>query len=105
LVSLGPAITTAHNQGARNLRVKPHDGRVFAARVERIGGEDIDLALALTDASLEPAVLGSVRDLTAGDEVWTIGCPLGFEFSATRGVVTVAARQRAGLSDDPDRRR
>jgi Tfp pilus assembly protein PilF len=83
-------ITTAHGvQGARNLRVKLHDGRVFAARVERIGGEDVDLALlALTDASLEPAPLGSVRNLTAGDEVWTIGCPLGFEFSVTRGVVS-----------------
>jgi Tfp pilus assembly protein PilF len=83
-------ITTAHGvQGARNLRVKVHDGRVFAARIEHAGGDDVDLALlALSDASLPPASLGSVRDLSAGDEVWAIGCPSGFEFSVTRGVVS-----------------
>lgn len=84
-------ITTAHGvQGARNLRIKLHDGRVFPAHVERIGGEDVDLALLALpdDTTLAPAPLGSVRDLTAGDEVWTIGCPLGFEFSVTRGVVS-----------------
>lgn len=83
-------ITTAHGvRGARNLRVKLHDGRVYPARVERIGGEDIDLALlALGDVTLEPASLGTVHDLQAGDEVWAIGCPLGFEFSVTRGVVS-----------------
>jgi Tfp pilus assembly protein PilF len=83
-------ITTAHGvRDARNLRVKLDDGRVFPARVERIGGEDTDLALlAVPDMRLEPASLGSVRNLDAGDEVWAIGCPLGFEFSVTRGVVS-----------------
>lgn len=83
-------MTTAHGIApAKNLRVKLRDGRVFPARLERLGGERVDLALlSLVGAQLEAVTFGSVEALEVGDEVVTIGCPLGFEFSVTRGVVS-----------------
>ncbi|MGH7896793.1 MAG: trypsin-like peptidase domain-containing protein, partial [Candidatus Binatia bacterium] len=83
-------LTTAHGIGdANRLRVKLSDGRVFGARLERLGNERADIALlTIADAKLSVAEFGSVNDLHAGAEVLTIGCPLGFEFSVTRGVVS-----------------
>jgi hypothetical protein len=83
-------LTTAHGIGpVKNLRVKLKDGRVFPARLERLGNERADVALlSLVGVRLEPAHLGSVEELHPGDEVMTIGCPLGFEFTVTSGVVS-----------------
>lgn len=83
-------MTTAHGVGdARNLRVKLRDGRVFAARLERLGNEHADVAvLEVAGAKLPPVQLAGIEGLRSGDEVMTIGCPLGFEFSVTSGVVS-----------------
>ena len=83
-------MTTAHSIGAAsNLRVKLRDGRVFPARLERLGNEHADIALLGVDgAKLNPVAFGAVRDVHAGDPVTTIGCPLGFEFSVSSGVVS-----------------
>jgi len=83
-------VTTAHGiEGVRNLRVKLHDGRMFPARVERLASNQIDLALLeVIGARLEAVELATVEGLKAGQEVSTIGCPRGFEFSVTRGVVS-----------------
>jgi len=83
-------MTTAHSIGtASNLRIKLRDGRVFPARLERLGNEHADIALLGIDgAKLSPVALGGVRDVHVGDPVTTIGCPLGFEFSVTSGVVS-----------------
>jgi Tfp pilus assembly protein PilF len=82
-------MTTAHAIGsARALRIKLRDGRVFPARLERLGNESADIALLSIDAKLPPVAFGSVRDLKSGDDVLTIGCPLGFEFSVSSGVVS-----------------
>jgi len=82
-------MTTAHSIGAtRNLRVKLRDGRVFPARLERLGNEHADIALLSLEATLPAVELGSAQSLKAGDSVLTIGCPLGFEFSVTSGVVS-----------------
>ena len=82
-------MTTAHSIGtARNLRIKLRDGRVFGARLERLGNENADLALLAIEAKLPSVSLGSARELKSGDAVLTIGCPLGFEFSVTSGVVS-----------------
>ena len=83
-------MTTAHAIGAaKNLRVKLHDGRVFPARLERLGNEHADVALlSVAGARMPPLSFGSLRDVSAGDEVVTIGCPLGFEFSVSSGVVS-----------------
>jgi S1-C subfamily serine protease len=82
-------MTTAHEIGkAQSLRVKLHDGRVFPARLERLGNESADIALLSIGVKLPPVQFGSVRDLKSGDDVLTIGCPLGFEFSVSSGVVS-----------------
>jgi Trypsin-like peptidase domain/Tetratricopeptide repeat len=83
-------LTTAHGiGGATNLRVKLRDGRIFPARVERLGNESADIALLdVIGAKLLPVRFGSVRELKSGDDVLTIGCPLGFEFTVTSGVVS-----------------
>jgi Tfp pilus assembly protein PilF len=83
-------MTTAHAIGAAsNLRVKLRDGRVFPARLERLGNEHADIALlGVAGAKLTPVSFGAVRDVRVGDPVLTIGCPLGFEFSVTSGVVS-----------------
>ncbi len=83
-------MTTAHGIGAAtNLRVKLRDGRVFHARLERIGNEHADIALlGVSGATLPPVTFGSLRDVHTGDDVLTIGCPLGFDFSVTSGVVS-----------------
>jgi hypothetical protein len=83
-------LTTAHGiGGVNNLRVKLSDGRIFPARVQRLGNESVDIALLdVSGAKLRPVRLGSVTELKSGDAVLTIGCPLGFEFSVTSGVVS-----------------
>ncbi len=91
IVPPGDAVmTTAHGIApATNLRVKLHDGRVFPARLDRLGNERADIALlGLIGAKLVPARLGRVEDVHVGDRVLAIGCPLGFEFSVTSGVVS-----------------
>jgi hypothetical protein len=83
-------MTTAHEiSSVTNLRVKTKDGRVFPARLDRVGTERADVAqLTLVGGKLPAAALGSVDRVAAGDSVVTIGCPGGFEFSVTRGVVS-----------------
>jgi Tfp pilus assembly protein PilF len=82
-------MTTAHSIGtARSLRIKLHDGHVFPARLERLGNENADIALLAVDAKLPPVTLASAGELKSGDAVMTIGCPLGFEFTVTSGVVS-----------------
>jgi hypothetical protein len=83
-------MTTAHGIGAAtNLRVKLRDGRVFPARLERIGNEHADIALlAVSGVTLPPVTFASVGEVHIGDDVLTIGCPLGFDFSVTSGVVS-----------------
>ena len=82
-------MTTAHAIGAaNNLRIKLRDGRVFPARLERLGNEHADIALLGVATKLPPIAFGGVRDVHVGDPVLTIGCPLGFEFSVTSGVVS-----------------
>jgi trypsin-like peptidase/tetratricopeptide repeat protein len=83
-------MTTAHAIGtASNLRVKLRDGRVFRAQLERLGNENADVALlGLGELKLPPVQFGTLQDVHTGDTVLTIGCPLGFEFSVTSGVVS-----------------
>ncbi|MGH7822371.1 MAG: S1C family serine protease, partial [Candidatus Binatia bacterium] len=83
-------LTTAHEiVSATNFRIKLNDGRVFPARLERVGSERADIALlGLVGTKLEPATLGSVDGVRAGDAVRTVGCPSGFDFTLSQGVVS-----------------
>src|SRR5207253_2170756 len=57
-------------------------------RLERLGNENADIALLAIDQKLTPVTLASASELHMGESVTTIGCPLGFEFSVTSGVVS-----------------
>jgi Trypsin-like peptidase domain/Tetratricopeptide repeat/TPR repeat len=83
-------MTTAHEIGAAtNLRIKLRDGRVFRAQLDRLGNKNADIALlGLTGLKLPPVKFGTLQDVHTGDAVVTIGCPLGFDFSVTSGVVS-----------------
>jgi Flp pilus assembly protein TadD len=91
-------LTTAHGiSDARKLRVKTHDGRVYAAQLERLGNERADVALlTIVGAKLPPALLGSVDSVRTGDAVRTVGCPSGFEFTLTQGVVSSVRESEFG---------
>src|SRR5882724_7765855 len=69
-------MTTAHSIGmVSNLRIKLRDGRMFGARLERLGNENADIALlAIDDVKLPPVELASAHDVKSGDDVVTIGC-------------------------------
>lgn len=91
-------ITTAHSiERTSNLRIKLNDGRAFPARIERLGNENMDLALlSFAGPRLRAVELGSIEDVRVGAEVVTIGCPSGFEFSVTRGVVSSVRESSVG---------
>ena len=99
-------MTTAHAIGtASNLRVKLRDGRVFRAQLERLGNENADVALlGLGGLKLPPVQFGTLQDVHTGDTVLTIGCPLGFEFSVTSGVVSSIRASDLGYPIDSDGR-
>lgn len=90
-------VTTAHGlEQVESLQLVTSDGREIAATVLR-RDEKADLALlAIADVELPSVLLGSVDGLAPGDAVTTIGCPLGLEFSVSRGVVSALRKTEHG---------
>ena len=92
----GHILTNEHVvDGATKVTVTYSDGTKQDAKVL---AEDptIDLAVLEVDtppASAKPLPLGQSRDLTVGDPVVAIGNPLGFERTATTGIVSAVKRQ------------
>ena len=92
----GHILTNAHVvDGATSVTVTYSDGTTQDAKVL---AEDRTIDLAVLDAgtppkSAKPLVLGQSRDLTVGDPVVAIGNPLGFERTATTGIVSALKRQ------------
>ena len=81
--------------GARRHRVSLSDGRTFEAR--SVGDDpDSDLAVLRIDGmsrgSLTPLALGSSAALRRGEIAIAIGNPLGFEHTATAGIVSALGR-------------
>ncbi len=79
--------------GARRVRVATPDGRTLEA--ELLGGDpDSDIAVLRADSrtSLIAARLGDSKRLRRGQLVVAIGNPLGFESSATAGIVSALGR-------------
>jgi S1-C subfamily serine protease len=90
-------IVTNHHviAGARELRVKLADARELIATVV---GQDAgtDLALLKIDAGELPVIpLGDSSALQVGEPVMAIGSPLGFDQTATVGIVSALDRQLA----------
>ena len=92
----GHILTNAHVvDGAASVTVTYSDGTTQDAKVL---AEDRTIDLAVLDAgappkSAKPLALGQSRDLTVGDPVVAIGNPLGFERTATTGIVSALKRQ------------
>lgn len=88
-------LTNDHVAGdADEIEVVMNDGREFDA--ELVGTDplmDIALLRFQTSEELPVARLGSSDSLEAGDWVFAVGNPLGFESTVTAGIVSATARQ------------
>lgn len=92
--------------GAEEIEVVLNDGRSFEASI--VGEDDlIDVALLSFETSEEIpiAVLGNSDALQAGDWVFAVGNPLGFQSTITAGIVSATSRAagtRSGMSGITD---
>ena len=97
LTADGYIVTNCHVvSGATSVQVTLDDGTTYAAEV--VGSDsDYDIAVLKVDpgnAKLKPVVLGSSDNLEVGEEVSTIGNPLGeLTFSLTHGIVSCLDRE------------
>ena len=98
----GKILTNNHVvAGAQKIQVRLSDKEVLTARV--LGTDPAtDIALLKVNAKgkLRAIPLGDSEKLRVGDWVMAIGNPMNFESTVTVGVVS--AKERRGLSDDPD---
>jgi serine protease Do len=99
----GHVLTNAHVvDGAASLSVALDSGTRVAARV--LGLDPVlDLALLRIDVQnpLPVARLGDSSTVKVGDEVVTIGNPVGLDQTMTRGIVSGLNRLLPGISDEP----
>lgn len=99
----GQVLTNAHViDGAASLSVTLGSGSQVPARV--VGLDPVlDLALIRveTGVPLPLARLGDSSSIRVGDEVVTIGNPIGLDQSMTRGIVSGLGRLLPGISDEP----
>lgn len=97
LTADGYIVTNCHVvSGAISVQVTLDDGTVYEAEV--VGSDaDYDIAVLKVDpgnTKLKPVVLGSSDNLEVGEEVSTIGNPLGeLTFSLTHGIVSCLDRE------------
>jgi S1-C subfamily serine protease len=90
----GLVLTNSHVVGAsKQIRLRDNEGIVTDARVLGVD-PDTDLALLRADGAreLHYASLGNSKSLRRGQLVVAIGNPLGFESTATAGVVSALGR-------------
>ena len=86
----GHVLTNHHLvDGATSIEVTSADGRSFSARHTGSDPESDLAVIALDSAVLEPAVLGSARDLRVGQTAVVVGAPAGPQGSpsVTAGVI------------------
>jgi serine protease Do len=98
----GKILTNNHVVGgAEKIQVRLSNREVLTARV--LGTDpatDIALLKVDTKEKLRPIPLGDSEKLRVGDWVMAIGNPMNFESTVTVGVVS--AKERRGLSDNPN---
>ncbi|TCD54380.1 PDZ domain-containing protein [Alloscardovia theropitheci] len=99
----GNIITNNHVvNGASNLQVTTANGDMYEAEV--VGADaTTDLAvirLKNAPSNLEPVTFANSDDLAVGEAVMAIGSPLGYENTATSGIVSALNRPVSVASDD-----
>jgi len=93
----GYIVTNYHViSGGTDVSVTLNDGKTYSAQI--IGGdEDYDIAVIKVDpgdTELKPVTLGTSSSLSVGDDVLTIGNPLGeLTFSMSEGIVSCLNRE------------
>lgn len=93
----GYAVTNYHViNGGENITVTLNDGKSYSAQL--VGGDkDYDIAVLKIDSGdteLKPVTLGTSSSLQVGDDVSTIGNPLGqLTFSMAEGIVSCLNRE------------
>jgi serine protease Do len=96
----GYILTSSHIvQGATEVKVTLHDGRVFMART--IGSDPMtDVAVVKVEADSLPTVpLAESRKVEVGDMVLAIGNPFGVGQTVTHGIVSATDRGGLGIDD------
>ena len=91
----GYVVTNSHViQGAEEIQVVFHDGRVTQARV--IGSDiETDLAVLKIDAADLPSIaIADKTPLNVGDVVLAIGNPFGLSSTVTMGIVSATGRRQ-----------
>ena len=99
----GQVLTNAHVvDGAASLTVTLDSGSRVPGRVMGVDTV-LDLALLRVEATtpLTAARLGDSSTVKVGDEVVTIGNPIGLDHTMTRGIVSGLNRLLPGISDEP----
>src|SRR5262245_22203352 len=99
----GQVMTNAHVvDGAASLTVTLDSGTRVPARVMGLDSV-LDLALLRLEVSnpLPVVRLGDSSTVKVGDEVVTIGNPIGLDQTMTRGIVSGLNRLLPGISDEP----
>lgn len=87
----GVILTGSHViEGAKDIEVKTHDGKIYKAAVLAKMGKNKDLALLKIDVkkSLKTISFGNSNDVKVGQKVLAIGNPFGFSGTLTSGIVS-----------------
>lgn len=95
----GYIITNAHViDGAEKIMVSANDKKYMA---EIVGADtESDIAVVKIDAeNLQPIALADSDNLHVGDWVMAIGCPMGYEQTATTGIVSALNRSTISSSN------
>lgn len=92
--SAGHVVTNEHVvREADDLRVRLHDGRELSACVVGVDGPtDIALLKVSPPRPLPVLPLGDSTQVKAGDDVFVIGNPFGFDHSVTAGILSAKDR-------------
>lgn len=88
----GFIITNYHVvSGAYSAKVILHDGRIFdkVYYIDKYFGPHVDACLLKINAkNLQPAILGDSSQSQVGDEIITVGNPMGFQGTVSNGIIS-----------------
>ena len=87
----GSILTSSHViEGASDIDITTHEGKVYKAKVAKKLGIDGDLAILKikTGKSMKVITFGDSEDVKVGQKVLAIGNPFGFSGTLTQGIIS-----------------